>query len=97
VEKTVGNVKNFRNLKSMGAGLIFTCRKDGKLRCRRVCPGQEGVLWQAIENGRPLERLPVEAGEELLRSLRDGSCVACAYIAAKHPTGSFLDGGRGGW
>ena len=51
--------------------LIFTYRKDGKLRCRHVRPGQEAVLRQAIENGRTLERLLVEAGEELLRSLRD--------------------------
>jgi hypothetical protein len=51
--------------------LIFTYRKDGKLRCRHVRPGQEAVLRQAIENGRALERLLVEAGEELLRSLRD--------------------------
>jgi len=51
--------------------LIFTYRKDGKLRCRHVRPGQEAVLRKAIENGRKLERLLVEAGEELLRSLRD--------------------------
>ena len=51
--------------------LIFTYRKDGNLRCRHVRPGQEAVLRQAIENGRALEGLLVEAGEELLRRLRD--------------------------
>ena len=51
--------------------LIFTFRKDGKLHCRNVRPGQEAVIRKAIENGRKLERLLVEQGEELLRSLRD--------------------------
>lgn len=51
--------------------LIFTYRKDGKLHCRHVRPGQEAILRKAIENGRALERLLVESGEELLRSLRD--------------------------
>ena len=51
--------------------VIFTYRKDGKLHCRHVRPGQEAILRQAVENGRALERLLVEQGEELLRSLRD--------------------------
>lgn len=51
--------------------LIFTYRKDGRLHCRNVRPGQEATMRKAIENGRALERLLVEQGEELLRSLRD--------------------------
>ena len=50
--------------------LIFTYRKDGKLHCSNVRPGQEAAMRRAIENGRELERLLVEQGEELLRSLR---------------------------
>ena len=50
--------------------LIFTYRKDGRLHCRNVKPSQEAVLRKAVENGRRLERLLVEQGEELLRSLR---------------------------
>ena len=50
--------------------LIFTYRKDGRLHCRNVKPSQEAVLRKAAENGRRLERLLVEQGEELLRSLR---------------------------
>ena len=51
--------------------LIFTFRKDGKLHCRNVRSGQEATMRKAIENGRMLERLLVEQGEDLLRSLRD--------------------------
>ncbi len=51
--------------------LIFTYRKDGRLHCRNVRPGQEATMRKALENGRALERLLVEQGEELLRSLRD--------------------------
>lgn len=71
--KTCGKPKTCKKCLSgeKHPSLIFTYRKDGRLHCRNVRPGQEATMRKAIENGRKLERLLVEQGEELLRSLRD--------------------------
>ena len=56
-----------------GAGhpkLIFTFRENGKLRGLYVRPGHEAALRAAIENGRELERLLVEAGRDLVLGWR---------------------------
>ena len=50
--------------------LIFTFRENGKLRGLYVRPAHEGALRAAIENGRELERLLVEAGRDLVLGWR---------------------------
>ena len=50
--------------------LIFTFRENGKLRGLYVRPGHEAALRAAIENGRELERLLVEAGRDLVLGWR---------------------------
>ncbi len=51
--------------------LIFTFRENGKLRGLYVRPQHEKIVRQAIENGRELEKLITQAGEELVKSLRE--------------------------
>ena len=46
--------------------LIFTFRENGKLCGLYVRPAHEAALRAAIENGRELERLLVEAGRDLV-------------------------------
>ena len=50
--------------------LIFTFREDGKLRGLYVRPRHERRLREAIENGREVERLLVEAGRGLVLGMR---------------------------
>ena len=50
--------------------LIFTFRENGKLRGLYVLPAHEAALRAAIENGRELERLLVEAGRDLVLGWR---------------------------
>ena len=50
--------------------LIFTFRENGKLRGLYVRPRHERRLREAIENGRVVERLLVEAGRGLVLGMR---------------------------
>ena len=50
--------------------LIFTFRENGKLRGLYMRPTHEAALRAAIENGRELERLLVEAGRDLVLGWR---------------------------
>ena len=50
--------------------LIFTFRENGKLRGLYVRAAHEAALRAAIENGRELERLLVEAGRDLVLGWR---------------------------
>ena len=49
---------------------IFTFRENGKLRGLYVRPRHERRLREAIENGREVERLLVEAGRGLVLGMR---------------------------
>ena len=49
---------------------IFTFRRDGKLACMHVRLRDVETVRRAIENGRLVERLVLEAGEKLIERLR---------------------------
>ena len=50
--------------------LIFTFREGGKLRGLYVRPEHEAAVREALENGRTVERMLVEAGRDLVLSMR---------------------------
>lgn len=62
---------------------LFSFRQAGKRRCMYVPEHLVPTLRQAIENGRKLEALVVEAGEQLIRqrgrweSADDGGSKPC--------------------
>jgi hypothetical protein len=50
--------------------LLFSFTREGKRVCRYVPAQLEGVLRQALENGRRLEQRLAQLGEELLERYR---------------------------
>ena len=49
---------------------IFTFRREGKLACMHVRLRDVETVRKAIENGRLVEQLVLEAGEKLIERLR---------------------------
>jgi len=50
--------------------VIFSFHKNGKKRCMYVPKGMVSTLRKAIANGRKLEKLLVQSGEEMIREYR---------------------------